>query len=74
MSEPQNPHRKLLCSQTKKLLTKQMLYEIFDEVIREELFYQDTETFEDPILSVDKIAQDIIKYVKRKTSSKLQDR
>ena len=50
-----------------KTLTKQMLYEIFDEVMREELFYQDSEgNLKGPISSVDKISQDIIKYVKRK--------
>ena len=50
-----------------KTLTKQMLYEIFDEVMKEELFYQDSQgNLKGPISSVDKISQDIIKYVKRK--------
>ena len=53
-----------------KTLTKQMLYEIFDEVMREELFYQDSEgNLKGPISSVDKIAQDIIKYVQKKKIS-----
>ena len=50
-----------------KTLTKQMLYEMFDEALEEDLFYQNPEgALKGPISGVEKVAQDIIKYIKRK--------
>ena len=50
-----------------RTITKQMLHEMFDEVLEEDLFYQDPEgALKGPISSVEKVAQDIIKYIKRK--------